>query len=105
MNNRIRKTLPITFIVMMLLVGCGNGKEQYTDELGYSTDLIGGRFVVVDTYKDRGRESQYYDTTIVYDKDTKVMYYILDGVKRTGLCPVYDTYGNVMVYGGETDAN
>lgn len=47
---------------------------------------------------------KYYGTTIAYDKDTKVMYYILEGYSREGLCPMYDSNGNVMVYGGDVDA-
>ena len=98
----MKKLLPIIFLITVLLVGCGN--DQYVDEQGNSSDMIGGRFVVVDVYGDNGAQSNYYDTTIVYDKDTKVMYYILNGIRRAGLCPMYDEYGNIMVYGGETDA-
>lgn len=98
MKNCMLKMLLITSFIIMIFIGCG--REQYVDEQGKSTDLIGGRFVVVDEYKDNST-GNYYGTTIVYDKDTKVMYYILDGYRRAGLCPMYDTDGNVMVYGGE----
>lgn len=95
------KILIFMSALMMLLVGCGS--EQYTDEQGISSDLIGGKFVVVDECKDHNVSGNYYGTYITYDKDTKVMYYILDGYRRTGLCPMYDTNGDVMVYGGEVD--
>lgn len=49
-KNSIRKILPIIFVAMMLLVGCSS--EQYTDEYGISSDLIGGKFVVLDKYGD-----------------------------------------------------
>jgi len=101
MKNCILKMLLIASLIMMILAGCG--REQYIDEQGKSNDLIGGRFVVVDKYEDKGDEGAYYSTSIVYDKDTKVMYYILDGYRKTGLCPMYDTNGNLMVYGGEID--
>ena len=100
-KNSIRKISPIIFVAMMLLVGCRN--EQYTDEQGISYDLIGGRFVVVDEY-DANTTGIYFGTTIAYDKDTKVMYYILEGYYKTGLCPMYDSNGNVMVYGGCSNA-
>lgn len=82
--------------LMVLLVGCG--AEQYTDEQGNTNDLIGGRFVILDECTDNGTEGNYYCTYVTYDKDTKVMYYILDGYRRAGLCPMYDTNGNIMIY-------
>lgn len=85
--------------LMILLVGCSS--EQYTDEHGKSSDLLAGRFVVLDECKDTDISGNYYGTYITYDKDTKVMYYILDGYRRAGLCPMYDTNGDVMVYDGD----
>ena len=81
---------------MMILAGCSS--EQYTDEQGNTSDLIGGRFVVLEEYKDHSATGNYYSTYITYDKNTKVMYYILDGYHRAGLCPMYDANGNVMTY-------
>lgn len=94
-----KKALALILISMMLLVGCGS--EQYTDEQGNTKDLIGGHFVVLDKCKDNCTEGNYYCTYITYDKNTKIMYYILDGYNRAGLSPMYDTNGDVMVYDGD----
>lgn len=97
------KTKLIIFTAVLALTlgltGCSN--EQYVDMQGNSYDIIGGRFVVLDECEDHGGIGNYNTTYITYDKNTKVMYYILDGYYRTGLCPMYDTNGNIMVYGGD----
>lgn len=93
----IKKKIFISMLAsMMILVGCSS-------EQGTTSDLIGGRFVVLDECKDSNQMGNYYATYITYDKDTKVMYYILDGYRRAGLCPMYDTNGDIMVYGGEVN--
>jgi protein involved in sex pheromone biosynthesis len=96
MRNKI---LILILALMMLLVGCSSG--QYTDEQGNTRDLVGGRFVVLDECTDNSVDGNYYCTYITYDKDTKVMYYILNGYRRAGLCPMYDSNGDVMVYSEE----
>jgi major membrane immunogen (membrane-anchored lipoprotein) len=94
-----KKLLIFVLVSTILLVGCGN--KQYVNEQDTSSDLIGGRFVILEECKDLNITGNYYSTYIVYDKDTKVMYYILDGFRRAGLCPMYDTNGDVMIYNGE----
>ena len=96
-----KKALALILTSMILLVGCGS--EQYMDEQGNTSDLIGGRFVVLEKCTDNSTAGNYMRTYITYDKDTKVMYYILDGYRRAGLCPMYDTNGDVMVYDEEDE--
>jgi len=93
------KTKLIIFTAVLALTLCLTGcscKEQYVDEHGNSYDIIGGRFVVLDECEDNN--ANYNRTYITYDNDTKVMYYIIDGYCRAGLCPMYDANGNIMVY-------
>ena len=35
---------------------------------------------------------------VVYDKNTKVMYVILDGFQSTGMTPIYNSDGTVKLY-------
>ena len=41
---------------------------------------------------------------IVYDSDTKVMYYIIDAHYRSGISPIYDSDGSVKIYGEKKEA-
>lgn len=38
---------------------------------------------------------------LVYDKETKVEYFILNGDYQSGICPRYDKNGEIMLYEGE----
>lgn len=48
-------------------------------------------------------ETVYEDCTrkVVYDKNTKVMYLIVDGYSYFGITPIYNADGTVKLYDGE----
>lgn len=78
-------------LLVLILAGCStttityeNGEKEFWD-----------KFVVVEEYDNPDNGTLY----MVYDKDTKVEYYIVNEGHRYGLCPVYDTDGTVKVYG------
>lgn len=80
----------LVMLLVLVLTGCSttttiyeNGEKEFWD-----------KFVVVEEYNnpEDGRLS------VVYDKETKVEYYIVDIGHQFGICPVYDTDGTVKVY-------
>lgn len=78
---------------VMLLTGCGT-------TYSYDTDVYLDKFVNIETrYGDF--DGCNVDLHIVYDYDTKVMYYIWDGYNKIGISPIYNSDGSVMVYEGE----
>lgn len=54
------------------------------------------RFETIDSWFEDGRN--YY---LVYDKETKVEYFVLRGDTQSGICPRYDKNGEIMLYEGE----
>lgn len=78
---------------VMLLTGCGT-------TYSYETEVYMDKFVNVET-----RESMVdgcnMSLHIVYDYDTKVMYYLWIGYEKFSFNPVYNADGSVMVYEGE----
>jgi hypothetical protein len=78
---------------VMLLTGCGT-------TYSYDNDVYLDKFVNIETrYGDF--EGCNVALHIVYDYDTKVMYYIWDGYSKIGISPIYNSDGSVMVYEGE----
>lgn len=64
------------------------------------------------TTKDRGFSNEYidletlykdktHDTEVLYDKNTKVMYFIKSDGYRFGITPIYNSDGTVKLYEGE----
>lgn len=86
----------IIFVVCLLLIfgftGC-NGKGDTTK---YSDDdyYIYSKFVVVE----KSENPVSGVTFVVYDEDTKVMYYIIDGYNQCGITPIYNSDGIIKLY-------
>lgn len=86
-----KKLTLLTILLMLVLTGCGetttityeNTEENYWD-----------KFVVVESYDNMNDGSLY----IVYDKDTKVEYYIVHAYRRFGISPIYNADGTIKVY-------
>ena len=84
------KKFIITLLVsVMLLTGCGTTYSYYLD-----------KFVNVET-RCGDFDGCNVALHIVYDYDTKVMYYIWDGYNKIGISPIYNADGSVMIYEGE----
>lgn len=82
----------LVMLLMLLLTGCDTTTKTYEDE---EIDFW-EKFVVVEGYY--STDGTLY---LIYDKDTKVEYYMVKEGHRFGMCPVYDTDGTVKVYAEE----
>lgn len=51
---------------------------------------------LVTIYKD-----DYYNTEVLYDKNTKVMYFVKRSGYQFGITPIYNSDGTVKLYDGE----
>ena len=54
------------------------------------------QFITVERYGNSQR-----GLYLVYDKDTKVMYYLIDEAYQMALSPVYNSDGTIRIYNGE----
>lgn len=85
----------IIFITCLLLIlsfaGCKVTTTKYSDDDGH---CVYSRFVVVEK-----SENPIFGTTfVVYDEDTKVMYYIIDNYNQCGITPIYNSDGTIKIY-------
>lgn len=85
-----KKLTLLTILLILVLVGCGTTTTTYEDEEKNFWD----KFVVVENYGNMNDGSLY----IVYDKDTKVEYYIVHAYCRFGISPIYNADGTIKVY-------
>ena len=72
----------------MMFVGCKTTIREDVDT------VIFDKFVVVEERSNA--EDGWFD--IMYDKDTKVMYYMITSGSRCGITPIYNSDGSVMIY-------
>ena len=87
----MRKRLTLLVILLMLvLTGCKTTTTTYEDG---EKDLW-DKFVVIESYSNMDNGT----LCIVYDKDTKVEYYMVCYSHRFGICPVYNADGTIKVY-------
>ncbi len=58
---------------------------------------LGNRYIdLVTIYKDEG-----HNTEVLYDKNTKVMYFLKWSGYQFGITPIYNSDGTVKLYDGE----
>jgi len=82
----MKRILLLSFlIVSIMLCGCSTSD---------GTKIINNQFVVIskDFNFDDGR------LYITYDKDTRVMYYVVHCAYKYSICPIYNTDGTIKVY-------
>lgn len=79
-------------LIILLLTACTT--ETTTVRYEQSTNAF-NQFVLVEKQKSIIDWGTLY---IVYDKDTKVMYYMWDGSYTGGFTPIYNADGSVKVY-------
>ena len=83
----------ILIIICFSLCGCGRTvKESYTGQ-EREHSIIYNHFIVLKNYGDLPYCS------IVYDPDTLIMYYIIEGFYRGGITPYYLSNGEIGIYG------
>lgn len=89
-----KKLLAVVISLMLCLgiVGCGTRGDVEPE----SND-IGNKYIdLVTVYKDTGTRTQ-----VVYDRNTKVMYFIKSSGYKFGITPIYNSDGTVKLYDGE----
>jgi outer membrane biogenesis lipoprotein LolB len=91
----MKKTIVAIIIAAMLLVGCEEVKTVTYDENDNYKQW--NQFVTLEEQYDVNRGNLY----IVYDKDTKVMYYLWNGYYKGVILPIYNADGSIRVYEGE----
>ena len=90
----MKKRLTLLAILLMLvLTGCKTTTVNYENEEKDFWD----KFVVVEGYDNMG-DGCLYCLYIVYDKDTKVEYYIAHAYNGFGISTVYNADGTIKVY-------
>lgn len=93
----MKKFLSILILVVILccsLVSCGAAKSGTIKDVAECVDSKYIDFVVV--------EYDYHDGwTILYDKNTMVMYVILDAYQSTGMTPILNADGTPRLYEGD----
>lgn len=93
--KKISTILLLTVIMLSVLTGCG--KIEKNAENGSIKQLEGMGFTVIEHF---GKTAKY-DYYIVYDNDTKVVYFLSHTSRGYALCPRYDENGEIMIYEGE----
>ena len=73
------------------MTGCTKG------DIEPKTSDLGNKYIdLVTIYKD----DNYY-TEVLYDKNTKVMYFVKWSTYQFGITPIYNSDGTVKLYDGE----
>lgn len=86
----------ITAIVLGLtlcfgMTGCGKG------DIEPQTSYFGNKYIdLVTIYED-----DVIGTEVLYDKNTKVMYFVKYSGSQFGITPIYNSDGTVKLYDGE----
>ncbi len=84
--------LTTVLICGTLFVGCNTITTENVDDAYYQNAF--NKFVVVE----EKTNMDYGTLTIMYDKDTKVMYYLITSGYKCGITPIYNSDGSVMIY-------
>lgn len=86
-SARIKKTVVMVAIAMcFLLAGCG-GKDVMDEEV----DIANKYFDLHEIYEDGF-------TSVVYDKNTGVMYFMVLSGYQFGITPIYNADGSLKLY-------
>lgn len=73
------------------MTGCTKG------DIEPESSILGNKYIdLVTVYKDDG-----YNTEVLYDKNTKVMYFVKWSGYQFGITPIYNSDGTVKLYDGE----
>ena len=73
------------------MTGCTKG------DIEPESNILGNKYIdLVTVYKDDG-----HHTEVLYDKNTKVMYFVKWSGYQFGITPIYNSDGTVKLYDGE----
>jgi len=89
--KRLILVLTTALMCGMMFVGC---KTTVTDANNSIYQSAFNQFTVVEERKN----AMYGTIDIMYDKDTKVMYYMITSAYRCGITPIYNADGSVKIY-------
>lgn len=92
----MKKTLAVLLLIVSLFcfAGCGARNSGHIENVAVAVSSKYIDFEVVE-------RDVYEGWTILYDKNTKVMYIILDGYQSTGMTPILNADGTPKLYKGE----
>lgn len=93
--KKINTILLLAVIMVSILAGCGKLEENTVNTR--SEHIEDNGFTVIEHFG----ETTKYDYYIVYDNDTKVVYFLSLTNGGYTLCPRYDENGEIMIYEGE----
>lgn len=88
-----KKILPVALGLVLCfgMTGCTRG------DIEPERSDLGNKYIdLVTIYKD---DNNY--TEVLYDKNTKVMYFVKQSSQRFGITPIYNSDGTVKLYDGE----
>ena len=88
-----KKILAVVLVLTLCLgmTGCKKG------DIEPESSILGNKYIdLVTIYKDDGQS-----TGVLYDKNTKVMYFVRWGDYQFGITPIYNSDGTVKLYDGE----
>lgn len=84
--------LTTALICGIMFTGCKTRVTEDVDNALYQNAF--NQFVVIE----ERYNAKYGTLSIMYDKDTKVMYYMITSGSQCGLTPIYNTDGSVRIY-------
>ena len=87
------------FVILLAIItsclgitGCSSGDVTPT------RSVLGNKYIdLVTIYKDTAD-----DTSVLYDKNTNVMYFMVRSYYKCAITPIYNSDGTVKLYDGET---
>lgn len=90
-----KKTLAVALGLILCfgmgITGCTKG------DIEPESSILGNKYIdLVTIYKDDG-----HNTEVLYDKNTKVMYFLKRSGYQFGITPIYNSDGTVKLYDGE----
>lgn len=88
------KNIIVCSAIAALLVGCGT---PYNENNSYRKELDGGYFVEINRF-DAHIGGEHGVFLIVYAKDTKVKYLMIESVYNISITPLYNTDGTLQIY-------
>ena len=96
MNTRFRTVVLFSIIITALFTfsSCGDKQTSTKYSVPAHNPRVWEKFAVVEEYYDSSVGFLY----VVYDKDTKVMYYYIDSHYNHNLTPIYNSDGTIQVY-------
>ena len=87
------KKIIILVLLTLMLTGCETTIYKTNNEVYWD------KFIEIE----ERHHIEYGYLRIVYDKDTKVMYYLIKDTYSRAMSPIYNADGTVMVYEGSED--